>query len=68
MGNKNSTKTEPAALSETMVVRVSKDTKNKYKVIAKERSQPNKKPVGLADVAREALVDFVSKDRELAAK
>jgi hypothetical protein len=56
---KKKTKKPPGeSVSATMIVRVKKPLKARYERIAEERSKPHQK-VAVADVAREALIEFV---------
>lgn len=58
MANKTK-QNRPASVPDIMHIRVAKKIKLAYEGLAKDRSQPNHKNVTSADVAREALVEYL---------
>lgn len=57
----------PASVPDIMHIRVAPPIKQAYERLAKARTQPNHKNVTSADVAREALVEYLDKKHRMAA-
>lgn len=55
------------SVPDVLHVRVAKPIKQAFERIAKARTKPNDKSVSVADVAREALSEYLDKKERLAA-
>lgn len=61
MAKKNKNEGRGESVPDVLHVRVAEDIKKAYEKLAKTRTQPNRKSVTVADVAREALAEYLDK-------
>lgn len=64
MAKKNKNDGRGESVPDVLHIRVAEEIKAAYEKLAKTRTQPNRKSVSVADVCREALVEYL--DRQAA--